>query len=286
MRTPGSDTSPTARTLVLVGFVVLSLLLTTVYFREGGSGPIHQSRRALIAVAAPFEAAGEFVTRPLRAAGSWVSGLSVSRSEVGLLKRQNQELRARNAELEEARQENERLRSLVKFVETRDLESLGARVIGRRSNSWEGIITIDRGTAEGVEAGMPVIGDAGLLGQIVETSQHSSRVRLITDQRSGVAALVQRTRAEGVVRGSIDRSLTLDFASQEASLRVGDVVITSGMGGVYPKGIVIGEITKVRKPRNALSPTVSVQPSARLAELEEVLVLIGAPPTTDVGEGE
>lgn len=285
MHTPTSDQS-TVRPTLLIAFFVLALVLTTVYFREGESGPLHQTRRVVIAASAPFETAGEFATRPLRAVGSWVSGLNVSRGDVALLRRQNQELRTRNAELEEARQENERLRSLVKFVEMRDLKSLGARVIGRPVNSWEGIITIDRGSAEGVERGMPVMGDAGLLGQIVGTSSHSSRVRLITDQRSGVAALVQRTRAEGVVRGAIDRSLTLDFVSRDASLQVGDVVITSGMGGVYPKGIVVGEITRIRKQPNTLAPLVSVRPSANLGDLEEVLVLVGAAPTTNVGEGE
>jgi len=285
MQTSNPESS-SPRPVLLVVLIVVALVLTTVYFREGESGPLHQIRRAVMAASAPFERAGEFVTRPLRAVGSWTSGLGVSRSEVALLRRQNAELRTRNAELEEARQENERLRALVKFVEARNLKSVGARVIGRPSNSWEGIITIDRGTAEGVERGMPVIGDAGLLGQIVETTRHTARVRLITDQRSGVAALVQRSRVEGIVRGSIDRELTLDFVSREASVRAGDVVLTSGMGGVYPKGILIGEVTKVRRQPNTLSPVISIQPSAQLGELEEVIVLVGAAPSTDVGGGE
>ena len=88
------------------------------------------------------------------------------------------------------------------------------------------------------------------------------------------------------MRGAIDRSLTLDFVSREASLRVGDVVITSGLGGVYPKGIVVGEITRIRRQPNTLSPVISVAPSARLGELEEVLVLVGAAPVPNVGEGE
>ncbi len=285
MRTPSPE-QPTARPALLVALLVAALVLTTVYFREGESGPLRMTRRAVLAASAPFEKAGEVVTRPLRSAGGWVSGLGASRAEVERLRQQNEELRTRNAELEEARQENERLRSLVKFVEARELESLGARVIGRPTTSWEGIITIDRGSAEGVRRGMPVIGDAGLLGQIVEAAVHSSRVQLITDQRSGVAALIQRTRAAGVVRGSIDRNLTLDFVSRDASLRVGDVVMTSGMGGVYPKGIVVGKITKIRREPNALSPFVAVEPAARVGELEEVLVLVGATPVTDAGEGE
>lgn len=278
--------SSTGRAPLLVALVVASLIVVTVYYREGPSGPVHAVRSAVQTVATPFETAGEFLTRPLRTVGSWFSNLGVSRSEVALLRKQNTDLRTRNAELEEARQENERLRSLVGFVETRDLESVGARVIGRAPNSWEGVITIDRGSNDGVKAGMPVIGDAGLLGQTVEVTANSAKVRLITDQRSGVAAIVQSSRVEGIARGSIDRELTLDFVSSEATIRAGDVVITSGIGGVYPKGLVIGEVTSVRLQANTLSPLIAVRPSARLADMEEVLVLIGAPPATSVGSDE
>ena len=266
--------------------VALALVIVTVYYRESSTGPVHSLRGVVQSVAVPFETAGEFVTRPLRAAGSVVSNLGVSRTEVATLRRQNSELRSRNAELEEARQENERLRALVKFVQTRNLESLGARVIGRAPNSWEGVITIDRGTADGVEAGMPVIGDAGLLGQTIEVTPNSAKVRLITDQRSGVAALVQASRIEGIARGSIDRQLTLDFVSSESTVRAGDVVLTSGIGGVYPKGLVIGEVTSVKAQPNTLAPTITLRPSARLDDMEEVLVLVGPPPSTDIGGGE
>lgn len=278
--------SSAGRAALLVALVIAALIIITVHFREGPSGPVHSMRGAVQAVAVPFETAGEFMTRPLRTVGTWFSNLGVSREEVALLRQQNAELRTRNAALEEARQENERLRALVKFVETRDLKSLGARVIGRALNSWEGVITIDVGTADGVKLGMPVIGDAGLLGQTVEVGAQSAKVRLITDQRSGVAAVVQHSRVEGVARGSIDRQLTLDFVSREATIRAGDVVLTSGIGGVYPKGLVVGEVVSVKRQTNTLAPVIVIKPSARLADMEEVLVLVGAPPATKVGGGE
>jgi rod shape-determining protein MreC len=285
MQSSNPDSS-SGRTALLAVLVVAALIIVTVHFREGDTGPVHTLRAAVQSVATPFETAGEFVTRPLRSVGTWFSNMGVSREEVATLRRQNSELRKRNAELEEARQENERLRALVKFVEARDLEALGARVIGRAPNSWEGVITIDRGTADGVEAGMPVIGDAGLLGQTVEVTPNSAKVRLITDQSSGVAALVQSTRVEGIARGSIDRQLTLDFVSNEATVRAGDVVLTSGIGGVYPKGLVIGEVTSVRRQPNALAPSITLRPSARLGDMEEVLVLIGTPPSANLRGGE
>lgn len=269
---------------ILALFVVAAFILITVYFREGPTGPLRSVRGVTQALLAPVGRAGYTITSPLRGAGSWVGGLSTSRADLDALRQQNKEMREQIAALEEARQENERLRELVGFIETRDLEVLGARVIGRPATLWEGLITVDRGTEEGVAPGMPVLSAEGLIGQIVEASAHSSRVRLITDQRSGVAAILQATRAEGVVNGSLEGVLTMDFVSRETTLSVGDVVLTSGMGGVYPKGLLIGEVSDVRLSDADLFPHIQVRPSAELAGLEEVVVLVGTP-VDDTGTG-
>lgn len=261
----------------LILFVALSIVLITMWHREADTGPLHRFRAATHAVTAPVSAAGEFVTRPVRGLFAWASDLGVSRSQLEELRQQNQRLRTRVAELEESRLENERLRSLVELTQTQDLASVAARVIGRPTNSWEGAIIIDRGSDDGVTVGMPVIGSGGLLGQTVSVTGGSARVRLITDQRSGVAAMIQRSRAEGIVRGSIDGSLSFDFVSTETTLTPGDVVITSGMGGVYPKGIVIGEVTDIRLLDNSLFQEIDVEAAARLSGLEEVLVIVAEP---------
>lgn len=272
---------------VLALFVVAAFILITVYFREGPTGPLQSVRGATQALLAPVGRTGHALTSPLRAVGAWIGGLSTSRADLDALREQNKEMREQIAALEEARQENERLRELVGFIEARDLEVLGARVIGRPATLWEGLITIDRGTKEGVSAGMPVLSAQGLIGQIVEASAHSSRVRLITDQRSGVAAVLQATRAEGVVNGSLDGVLTMDFVSRETTVNVGDVVLTSGMGGVYPKGLLIGEVSDMRLNDADLFPHIQVRPSVELAGLEEVVVLVGAvPDETTTGGGE
>jgi len=262
---------------LLVALVVLSLVLVTVHFREGDSGPLHSVRRGVAVVAAPVSRVGEGIAVPFRAVGEWFAGLGVSRSEVEALRQQNDELRGRLAELEEARQENERLRALVDFAEERKFTQLGARVIGRPSSSWEGVIVIDRGTADGVRAGMPVLAAQGLVGQIVETAAHSARVRLITDQQSGVAGMLQSSRVEGIVQGSIDRTLSLNFVSKDSTPTVGDVVITSGLGGVYPKGLVVGDVTAVDSRRADLYPRITLASRVPVDALEEVLVLVAAP---------
>lgn len=276
--------NPRPRVGLLVAFVVLSLVLTTLWFREGESGILHRLRVSTQVIVAPISAGGEYVTRPLRGFFAWAGDLGVSRSQLEELRSQNQSLRTRVAELEEARLENERLRELVKLTQPRDLESIAARVIGRPANAWEGVITIDRGTSDGLAVGMPVIGPQGLLGQIVEVAAGSARVRLITDQRSGVAAMIQRSRARGVVKGSIDGQLSFDFVSVDTSVSAGDTVITSGIGGVYPKGIVVGEVAEVGTSVGGLSQKIRVQPQGDLGALEEVLVLI-VPVQAAVDEG-
>ena len=262
--------------------MVAALLLTTVWFREGANGPVHKVRLGVQAVSAPVGAVGEFVTRPVRSVFSWAADLGVSRSQYEALRSQNGVLRARVANLEEARLENQRLQALVKLVQTTQLESLGARVIGRPSQ-WDRVITIDRGSADGIKAGMPVVGassnasgTAGLLGQTTDVTAHSAEVRLISDQGSGVAGLVQASRAEGIVHGSIDGVLSLDFISHESTVRAGDVVVTSGMGGAFPKGLLIGEVTKIKNQPSSLYQDITLAPAADLNGLEEVVVLVGA----------
>lgn len=282
-----NQTEPSGPRLgVLVVFVALSIVLMTVWFREGERGPLHRVRVGVQTVFSPVSAAGEFATRPVRGLFAWASDLGVSRSQLEQLRAQNESLRTRVAELEEAKLENERLRKLVRLTKAGGVKSKAARVIGRPTNSWEGIITIDLGTKDGVSVGMPVAGPRGLLGQTVEVGPSTARVRLITDQRSGVAAMVQRSRAVGIVKGTIEGRLDLDFVSRETTVKAGDVVITSGLGGVYPKGIVIGEVAEVDRTSNQLYQRIRVEPSGDISGLEEVIVLVGEPKQPAVEGGE
>jgi len=280
------DTKSTPRLGLLLILVAVSVVLITVWFREGASGPLHRVRVGVAAVSAPVSATGEFITRPVRGFLAWATDLGVSRSQLERLRAQNASLRARVVELEEAGLENARLRALVDVSRKSESRSIGARVIGRPTSAWEGVMTINRGSSDGLRVGMPVVGPLGLLGQTVQVSPGSSRVRLITDQGSGVAAMVQRNRAEGIVKGSVDGRLSLQFVSVDATLNAGDVVITSGMGGVFPKGLVVGEIAEPSVAAAGLMRSVRVLPAGDPAALEEVLVLLDAPPPVEMGGGE
>lgn len=273
---------------LLTALIVLSLLLTTMWYREGDRGVLHRLRGGLQAATAPVSAAGESLTSPVRGMLAWVGDIGVSRSEFDALQKQNEKLRNTVAALEEARLENARLQSLVSFAQAAKVKALGAHVIGRPTQ-YDRVITLDRGTADGVEEGMPVVGTlelpprsteasaaGGLIGQTINVTAHSAKVRLINDQSSGVAAMIQSNRANGIVRGSIEGGLSLEFVSHETTVRAGDIVITSGMGGVYPKGLVVGEVTKVVNLPSTLYQDLTLLPAADLSGSEEVLILVGA----------
>jgi rod shape-determining protein MreC len=285
MRDPDSD-SRRGNPALLVLLVVASLLLTTAYFRESEAGVVHEARRVMLAASEPLAAAGTAVTSPFRAVGRWFSGLGASRSDYEALEEQNEELRARLAELEEARLENERLRALVEFAHEADMDVLGARVIGLPTTAWDASVLIDRGTEDGLTEGMPVMAAQGLMGQIVEVSDHAAKVRLITDQRSGTAVIIQSSRTAGVARGTLEGVLAVDYVDPDAAPEVGDVVLTSGMGGVYPKGIVVGDVVDVKQERHRLYPTITVESRVALTEVEEVLVVKSPAPEPDLGAGE
>ncbi|GAB4291645.1 MAG: rod shape-determining protein MreC [Coriobacteriia bacterium] len=281
-----AETPKRGNPTLLIGLVVVSLILVTVYYRESDSGPLHRLRGGVLAVSAPLARLGDAIASPFEAAGDWVAGIGVRRDELDSLSEQNAELRARLAELEEARQENERLRELVEFAEERQLTKLGARVIGKPATPWEGALLIDRGSADGVEPGMPVLAAQGLVGQVYEVSERVAKVRLLTDQRSGVAAMVQSSRVPGVVQGSVEGALTLEFVAADAAPVVGDVVITSGLGGVYPKGLVIGDVTGVAERRGELFPRIDVASRIEIDRLEEVLILLGTVSQDEASGGD
>jgi rod shape-determining protein MreC len=224
------------------------------------------------------------VTRPLQQAATWttrsVRGVWDNYLFLVNLQRDNQRLRE---EVKWLRQENhryleaylqyQRLQRLLNFRGQTPLEAVAAEVIGRNSNSWTEIIYINRGTRDKVAKGLPVVTHEGLVGQVIQAAPALSQVMLLTDFRSGVDALVQRTRASGVVAGRGRNIAELKFLPVGADLQPGDRLISSGMGGVFPKGLIIGEVRGI--PRNGRqTPQVEIQPSVDFSHLEEVLVLV------------
>lgn len=262
------------RALVIV-FLVLSLVLMAVYSREGDKGFLHATQTAVSGMVAPFKFMGGAVGAGTETVETAVSNGLASETTLEALRNQNEELRNEIAQLEEYRQEAQRLQGLLALKDKYALESLTARVIGRSANAWEQVVTIDKGSDSGVMTGLPVMGSGGVIGQVVSTTPFSAEVRLLTDASSGVAAMVQSNesnRAEGIVRGSLEGVLFFDSIDTKAEIKAGDVIITSGLGGSYFSGLLIGTVVKVEDNQNTSSKRIVVAPNDTAGSLEEVLV--------------
>jgi rod shape-determining protein MreC len=260
--------------------IILSLfsaVLMTVWVREGAAGPLHTAREAALVVIGPVQQIGNVVMAPVHAMTRAIESVTASIDDVESLRAKNQELEAQVIRLEEQRLANERLSKLLSLVDAYSFESRAAHIISRSTDSFNQTISIDLGSNDGMTVGLPVLNANGLLGQIEACGPGTSVVRLITDPHSGVAVFIERNRAEGVLAGSAEGVLYLDFISQDTDVQVGDPVITSGAGGVYPKGIVIGMVTSVSSDPTAVYKSVIVTPVRRVAAYEEVLILTGRP---------
>jgi rod shape-determining protein MreC len=189
---------------------------------------------------------------------------------------ENRTLRAVLTQSDEVRLENQRLRLLLDFKEAQEIDTLPARVIAEDASSWFRTVMIDKGSEQGVTEGMPVVVAEGVVGRVVRSSPRFARVLLITDASSAIASLIQNNRARGVCRGQGDL-LVFDFVLRQEDVSVGDRVVTSGMGGVFPKGLVVGHVKSVDRQEFGLFQTIAVTPSVDFSHLEEVLVLLRSP---------
>ena len=183
-------------------------------------------------------------------------------------------LNKRVLEGNEALLANQRLERLLDMKKGVKEPTLAATVIGEDATSWFRTLIINRGSSSGIREGMAVISSDGVVGQTIKVSSSTARVLLLTDHASGISATIQRSRARGVVKGKGELLCTLEFATREEDVKVGDTVITSGIGGVFLKGQPIGEVTMVKRGEYGIFQTVSIRPAVNLPHLEEVLVVM------------
>ena len=257
----------------LIVFSLISVLLLTFYIREGEAGPIHAVRSGVTTITSPVRFVGSAVAAPFNAIGNVFSNLTASQDTLDELKKQNEELTSKVAELSEAQKTAERLEGLVGLQSTYNLKSTAARIVGASGDAWTSTVTIDKGSADGLTINMPVTSSAGVIGQIIEVSAKTSTVRLIGDENSGVSAMVQDTRAQGMLQGQADGTLRLEYVSVDSDVKVGDIIVTSGIGGVFPKGLPLGTVSSVEKSANDVYYTIVVRAQTTAENNEEVLVI-------------
>lgn len=183
------------------------------------------------------------------------------------------DLEARVGMLNEVERENARLREIVSFSADKKISGVVGSVIGGDPSGWIKGILVDKGSLQGVRSGMAVVSARGVVGQVVSVSSNSSRVLLVTDHSSGVDAIVEGSRARGVIEGGGENVCELKFVTKDVPVKVGEVVLTSGMDQVYQKGLVVGTVSRVSAASEALFQTITVKPAVDFSRLEEVLIV-------------
>lgn len=189
------------------------------------------------------------------------------RKEIDFLK---QKLNAAN----EARLENERLKNLLSFKEKSSLRVIAARVIGRSADSWSSVIIIDKGRTSGIKRGYVAITYLGLAGRVIETAASASKIILLNDPNLGVSCIVQRSRQEGLVSGTLGTSLIMKYLPEDSDIKISDVIVTSGLTAMYPKGLLVGKVVEVGEELSGLTRYAIIKPAVNLSDLEEVLIII------------
>lgn len=269
-------TPPVVVRAIAIALAAASVVLMTCYSNEGEGGPLHAVQSGAHAVFAPLGLTGASVTAATEDTGAAAADAQASGETLTALRERNAELTQLLTQSEEYRQEAERLQGLLDLKDAYQIEGASARVIGRSTDAWNQTVTIDAGSDAGVETGLTVVGPSGVVGQVVAVQPGSATVRLLTDPQSGAAALVQSSRAEGIVRGSLSGQLTLQNIEADADVQVGDVVLTSGLGGSYVKGLLIGTIVRIEGSAGDGSRTIYVSPNEAARALEEVMVVFDA----------
>ena len=262
------------RVLIASGFflaLAVSLILQT------GGGPERSDRlgRLLLELISPLQRPVAILTRGAGRTESAMRDVFRTRRKLTEARARLRHLEEQVGHVDEVTMENERLRGLLAFRSTLKGDVVGARVIARDPSSLAQTLVIDRGEADGIRKGAAVLVPLGIVGHVFLTSPHAARVLLITDHNSGVDAIVQRTRARGIVEGAIDGGCGLKFVKRTEDIKVGDVVVTSGMDGIFPKGRPIGQVTAVDKRGHGLFQYADLATSVDMADLEEVLVTRG-----------
>ena len=271
---------------VIALILVFISVFCCVFFAARGKFKTPASDGAAMTVMSPFQRAFSWV-------GSQLAFIKYTITEISHLHEQNKQLReevellrAQNLTASEYASENQRLRNLLGYKQAAvQFDLVAASVIGRDSTSWSSVIVVNRGTLDGVANNMAVVTERGLVGHVIEAGLNSSKVQLLIDPRSSVGTIIQRpeSRVAGIVEGDIKNPYAPRMVNipKDSDVQVEDIVVTSGFGGVYPKGLVVGKIVEVHNEEGGLLKYGVIDTSVDFQKLEDVAIIVAsreAPP--------
>lgn len=282
---PSRSAGPLRRRLVVGILVLASLVLISVSFRSGETGPLSGVESAGASALRPFAVGLERVAQPFRDAYSWADSLLTARSEAEQLRAEVRDLRQRAIQSEFALQENAYLRAQLDYIDgprfPADYRPVVAEVTGRPAGAFTQAIVIAAGSSDGVRLNDPVVTADGLVGLVTKVTPDLARVQLLTDEEAAVSAIDVRTGATGIVRHArgTRETLVLDRVRKEDVVREGNEIVTAGwragpLSSLYPKGVPIGRVTSVGQTDTDLFQQVQVDPYVDFGALDAVVVLV------------
>lgn len=262
--------------LAIVSAIVLFSIATILAASGKYNFPIVKA--VLFTVLKPIEAGFTEISNAISKTGRLIGSVMYVSEENEALKKEVAALKKINVDTQEVWAENQRLREMLNYVQSQTrLVLLPARVVGYNSGSIESSIIIDRGSNDGIKRDMAVITPHGLVGSVNEVYKNAARIQIILHPRAAVGGMVQRTssRTAGIVSGNVSTPFTPNLLNlaRDADVKEGDMIITSGYGGIYPKGIVIGEVISVNNAEGGLLKYAVIQTAVDFQHLEEVMVI-------------
>ena len=264
--------------VVALIFVFISVFCI-VFFAARGKFETPVTNKGVGLILSPFQNAASWIGDKFNFITTTVSDIMNVHEQNKMLMTQVEELKAKNLAANEFEAENQRLRALLNYKESAtQFDLLAARVIGRDPTTWSSMIVINRGSTDGVANDMAVVTEMGLVGHVIEAGLNTSKVQLILDPRSSVGTLVQRpeSRVAGIVEGDINNPIMPKMINipKNSDVIAGDMIVTSGFGGFYPKGIVIGRIKDVQNEESGLLKYGVVETTVNFQKLEDVAIII------------
>ena len=278
------DRKPNRRGWALI--LVFVCIFCLIFFAARGRFQTPVVNKTVSVVLAPFEKGVSWISSKLSSLTSDIWDIMTVHEQNKMLRNEVDQLRVQNLQANEYAAENARLRSLLGYKQAASqFDLVAARVIGREADTWSCVIVIDRGTMDGVQEKMPVVTEKGLVGHVVEAGPNYSKVQLILDPRSSVGTLVQRaeSRVVGIVKGDVENPTMPQMVNipKNADIEEGDTIVTSGFGGLYPKGLVVGTVSSLENDEAGLLKIALLEPAVDFQRLEDVAVIVAsreAPP--------
>lgn len=250
-----------------------ALMLLTLQVRQPERRAVGPVGAALLAVLGPAQSGLSRVSDSVTRLWRLYTDIGRLRIENTRLREEVERLGQEVARLREQAQATQRLERLLDFRTATGGRAIGARVIGRDTSQWFAVIVVDRGSRDGVRRNDPVVAAEGLVGRVLTVSPTTSQVLLITDARSAVGVVLQQSREAGVIEGLGQSTVRLKYLSRSKEVPIGAVVITSGLTGLFPRGLPVGTVVSLVREQGAIYQEATVAPTVNLDHLEEVLIL-------------